>query len=337
MPRKRVFISIPMRGRTDEEIKKEMSFIFDQKYGNDEYEFIDTVHYVEGGRVATFAESIRKLSTADICCFAPGWENAGGCVIEKMICDHFDIHQEFYKYPESQIEKLVVMDEYDALKEVGWLVKKLAVYPKDYLFMLDEKDNTLLAKIDHYHRTITLGDRESIENDIMMEQYPNSKDIHWSSLEEIVGSSSITVFDMVVTDNDTGKDCIKNSYLIVGKYVGEETAKAIDKAACIFEDYNDIEIHLSYLYSANNLFMFPLKAYCDPKYAPEDYIFIGTIISPIKPFNGISTKLNISFTTMLRYRNQSAANLIGNIFKKNLPEIFDHPDGISFYNDKEEV
>ena len=72
--KKKVFVSIPMKGRTDEEIKREMKMVFDQMYNSEEYELIDTVHHVEGGRVATFAESIRKLATADVCCFAPGWE-----------------------------------------------------------------------------------------------------------------------------------------------------------------------------------------------------------------------------------------------------------------------
>jgi len=322
--KKKVFVSIPMKGRTDEEIKKEMKMVFDQMYNSEEYELIDTVHRVEGGRVATFAESIRKLAAADVCCFAPGWEDAGGCLIEKMICDHFDVPQEFYKHPEKQIDKMVVMDEYDNQRSVNWLVKQLARYPKDYLYTFKGVNTTLLGKVDHYHRVITFGDREEIEQDILKEEYPDfEKNISWSSADEITSQPTTCVFSQIMQAGDDNETLVdRYSYLVVGKYVSEETAQEIIKKDDRFSVFKDEdEIFLYYIFAPDNRALFPLKVYVDPKYAPNDFIFIGTCISPVKTFNGISSNLNTPLACLFRRFDMNAIDTIRNIFIENVPHI----------------
>lgn len=84
---KRLFISQPMRGKTDEEIlnerKKAISTARDIM--NDEIEVIDSFfqNAPDNAKPLWFlGKSIELLSEADAVYFAPGWHEARGCVIE---------------------------------------------------------------------------------------------------------------------------------------------------------------------------------------------------------------------------------------------------------------
>ena len=88
----KIFISLPMRGRSDEEIKKEMKTIMDTRYPNDE--LIDTVMW-SGSRIKCLAHSITLMTDADLVVFVPGWEKAKGCNIELQICKDYDIPYQF--------------------------------------------------------------------------------------------------------------------------------------------------------------------------------------------------------------------------------------------------
>lgn len=93
---KKVFISQPMRGKTDEEIKRERQEIIDaivDEYGKD-IEIID--NYFEGApadaRPAWFlGKSIELLSTADEAFFSRGWKDARGCRIEHEVAEEYGI------------------------------------------------------------------------------------------------------------------------------------------------------------------------------------------------------------------------------------------------------
>lgn len=84
---KRVFISQPMNGKTDESIKVERQKIVDaivKEYGKD-VEVIDS--FFEGALYNAnplwfLGKSLELLSTADMVFFAKGWESARGCRLE---------------------------------------------------------------------------------------------------------------------------------------------------------------------------------------------------------------------------------------------------------------
>lgn len=92
----KLFISQPMRGRSDDEIKAERNEIIcstKKEYGND-LEVIDS--FFEGAPVDAkplwfLAKSLELLSTADIAFFAPGWEGARGCKIENLCAKEYGV------------------------------------------------------------------------------------------------------------------------------------------------------------------------------------------------------------------------------------------------------
>lgn len=84
---KKLFISQPMKGKTDEEILKEREAAIAKAkeiYGED-VEVIDS--FFQSAPADTrplwfLGKSLELLSTADIVYFAPGWKDARGCKIE---------------------------------------------------------------------------------------------------------------------------------------------------------------------------------------------------------------------------------------------------------------
>lgn len=81
----KAFISQPMRGKTDDEIKVErqkMISVLREKCGDD-VEILDSFFEdFNGNALAFLAKSIEVLSRADVAIFAAGWEGARGCCIE---------------------------------------------------------------------------------------------------------------------------------------------------------------------------------------------------------------------------------------------------------------
>lgn len=84
----RIFISQPMRDKSEEEILAERErciSIIKERYKNDDIEIIDSF-IKEAPDDATplwfMAKSIELLSTADVAYFVEGWEKARGCRIE---------------------------------------------------------------------------------------------------------------------------------------------------------------------------------------------------------------------------------------------------------------
>ena len=102
----RIFISQPMRDKTDEEIKAERNHIIDNiksKYGKD-VEIIDT--FLEGvpheaKPLYYLGESFKLLSTADLAVFAYGWQKARGCRMERLACIEYGIEYVIGLYPKN--------------------------------------------------------------------------------------------------------------------------------------------------------------------------------------------------------------------------------------------
>lgn len=98
---KKLFISQPMKGKTDEEILavREKAIESAKKYlkecgENDEIEVIDSFFQKapEEARPLWFlAKSLELLSTADVAYFAKGWEYARGCRIENECAIEYGI------------------------------------------------------------------------------------------------------------------------------------------------------------------------------------------------------------------------------------------------------
>lgn len=91
---KKLFISQPMRGHSDEEILKERENLVEkakQKF-NDEVEILDSFFSDYNGNALGFlGKSIELLSKADVALFGAGWEGARGCRIEHKCCEEYGI------------------------------------------------------------------------------------------------------------------------------------------------------------------------------------------------------------------------------------------------------
>ncbi|WP_293961843.1 hypothetical protein [uncultured Fusobacterium sp.] len=92
---KKIFISQPMKGKTDEFIKAERKYITDlltKKYG--EIEVLDTFFENaphEAKPLWFLAKSLQFLSTADVAVFAKHWEEYRGCRIENTCAKEYGI------------------------------------------------------------------------------------------------------------------------------------------------------------------------------------------------------------------------------------------------------
>ena len=84
---KKLFISQPMKGKTDEEILKERQMAIEKARNalSEDVEVIDSFFQsapVDAKPLWFLGKSLELLSTADIAYFADGWANARGCKIE---------------------------------------------------------------------------------------------------------------------------------------------------------------------------------------------------------------------------------------------------------------
>lgn len=104
---KKVFLSLPMHGRNDDDIWDELFSI--QKYlekkifkGEDfeithnmlsepELDLYNSLDGVKHKRLLYLGAAITKLSQCDYALFAPGWKGANGCQIEYMVCRAYGI------------------------------------------------------------------------------------------------------------------------------------------------------------------------------------------------------------------------------------------------------
>ena len=85
----KVFISQPMKDKTDAEILKEREFAITkikEKYGSDDAEIINSLlinDYVSKNRALyCLGKSLTLLAEADVAYFVKGWEYVRGCKIE---------------------------------------------------------------------------------------------------------------------------------------------------------------------------------------------------------------------------------------------------------------
>jgi hypothetical protein len=93
---KKLFISQPMRGKTDEEILavREKAIASAKRQIGEDVEVIDSFFQdapVDANPLWYLAKSLELLSTADVAYFAKGWEEARGCRIENTCAIEYGI------------------------------------------------------------------------------------------------------------------------------------------------------------------------------------------------------------------------------------------------------
>lgn len=93
---KKLFISQPMRGKTEEEILEVRAKAIQsaERELGEEVEVIDS--FIKGAPAAAkplwyLGKSLELLSTADVAYFAEGWEDARGCRIERECAEEYGI------------------------------------------------------------------------------------------------------------------------------------------------------------------------------------------------------------------------------------------------------
>lgn len=93
---KKLFVSQPMRGKTDEEIlrEREKAIASAERELGEKVEVIDSFFQdapAEAKPLWFLGKSLELLSTADVVYFAPGWESARGCRIENTCAIEYGI------------------------------------------------------------------------------------------------------------------------------------------------------------------------------------------------------------------------------------------------------
>ena len=117
---KKVFVSLPMRDRSMDEIREDMNDILNilksgySELGED-VELLDTI-WTDGPRPDILEDgawylgrSIQALAEADLAIFHPGWRKARGCIIEHMVCamyniPYFDISMDYEDHEYEDVE-----------------------------------------------------------------------------------------------------------------------------------------------------------------------------------------------------------------------------------------
>lgn len=98
----KIFISQPMRNRTEEDILSERTKIVEyltKKYGYGEVEIIDSPLNLEEGATPLeyLGESIKLLAKADRVCFAPNFKLYNGCRVEYQCCIEYLKPIDYYR------------------------------------------------------------------------------------------------------------------------------------------------------------------------------------------------------------------------------------------------
>lgn len=93
---KKLFISQPMRGRTDAQIlaEREKAIASAEKHLGEKVEVIDSFFQnapAEAKPLWFLGKSLELLSTADVAYFAKGWEDARGCRIENTCAIEYGV------------------------------------------------------------------------------------------------------------------------------------------------------------------------------------------------------------------------------------------------------
>ena len=90
-----LFISMPMRGKTHKEIAKTRYRAIARvklKFPHEDITVINPLPFTSGKRhlpVCCLADSLKRMTTADVIFFAKDWEIARGCRVEHFVACHY--------------------------------------------------------------------------------------------------------------------------------------------------------------------------------------------------------------------------------------------------------
>lgn len=90
-----LFISMPMRGKTHKEIMNTRYRAIARvksRFQNEDITVINPLPFTSGERplpVCCLADSLKRMTTADIIFFAKGWDIARGCRVEQFVACHY--------------------------------------------------------------------------------------------------------------------------------------------------------------------------------------------------------------------------------------------------------
>ena len=95
---KKLFISQPMKGKSDEEIlaEREKAVAEAQKMVGEPVEVVDSFFQsapADARPLWFLGKSLELLSTADVVYFADGWQDARGCKIEHLCAVEYGIER----------------------------------------------------------------------------------------------------------------------------------------------------------------------------------------------------------------------------------------------------
>ena len=131
----KIMVSQPMKGKSNEEIKKEregLKIAIEASGAT----LIDTVfdNVDDGTPLSYLAKNIKKLDEADIVWFMPGWEKARGCRIE------FECAKEYGKHMKCMTEEELAEINKD-VKEAKEKAKKIEIKLKSCFDKSIDKDD----------------------------------------------------------------------------------------------------------------------------------------------------------------------------------------------------
>lgn len=109
----RLFVSQPMNGKTDDEIKRQRAHLIDAARNGYEggvitdFEVVDSYFEdapCDAGPLWYLGESIKLLGTADVAIFASDWESARGCRIEHQCALDYglDVIESYSEWEEDE-------------------------------------------------------------------------------------------------------------------------------------------------------------------------------------------------------------------------------------------
>ena len=110
-----IFISTPMKDKTEEEIERrfeiitELVFTFCKfirpDFTRKNLNVIDNFHHEDldpdAGKLMHLGRSIQQMQDADLVIFDENWSNGNGCMVENTVCDEYGIPNIAYSNNQS--------------------------------------------------------------------------------------------------------------------------------------------------------------------------------------------------------------------------------------------
>ncbi len=123
---KRIFLSLPMSGRSDKEIRDQIEemkaeFLLKNLFDKgEEIYFVDNLENdidpsrcidVKTEPLLYLGEAIRKMAYCDGVLFAEDYALARGCLIEEMVAKHYELDTYYISFSADNGEKIIFKEE----------------------------------------------------------------------------------------------------------------------------------------------------------------------------------------------------------------------------------